>query len=1456
MASIWLVLVALMITGARAGQLDDFSNNLATDIGPLLALFGEDVTRQYLSESTLYIDYLIFALAPIGIMTAIVSAIRVCGGPALRAFIGRSREGEGDVEAELCTSTSRDVCELFSKGGITRALGRAQILEIVQIQKDLPSRQEDLAPRPEETAEMGIYLFRDRLRDLPAHELDEWEEVKRGPFFEAFTFKGSATSSRMLPIDGVTGLAFRSGRCEPADVEFQGQSKNTAPPAVTERSSEDAPSEENSRSEPFVQTPNLSINVGIVRRHIGYFYAAAFTGLLLQGGVIAMAGIVCWKLQWTQDGPPDTVVNAATIFSSNRNPLTFALGTVFLCSGMFWCAALIGQITEEQSFRRTIKRGPPPQSRLIWLQPGNQKVGDQTFDAFAYTEDPQRPLPEYITSRKNPREGFYKYTWGAVIFTLGGYIAQFIGLRGMNAYISIAQLGATLAMSLLRAGLRIQRLDNHHNQLGRIPDKVAGFELDWLAFELAKQDNDKPGKSSPANSTLHFWHLTGQSALFPATKDSSQSPIEPNSLVQKLLLYRCRLAHLTGHHPFHEISPWGFQEWPDEQVKVRAKARQLATVVCVTAEALFREHNLKELEMGFVAAMSSTEQTKLSQQFIKIIIEAPETSDSSSWRIDSALLEGTLGLWLWSLMSANELETENEYGSKVSIAEDFLRARIVSASATNDILDHQGIMQRELDLWLGTNMVKISETVLNLGEERICDASNLWQKVELGEREIWESKLWKALGEDGKPKPDRKPKEDWKRFFGWNAAPVSTPRSLASPASHESNRPPVSPVFSSASYDTPSGQSRQDQNIRVQFANCQPQNDLLTECSRELYSTILTSMMSVIRAKIGEVTPVNVLDQLRLDNAKVSGAVTAFTANGLGSHSDAFLCILPALRPHLSPPEGDSMIPSLLGAAARYRRSGDWDAAGKLVDWASAYYTSYRDGPLSLDQDTRENENLKNVVIAKGELCRWSFMHGSTKERRTLGYEGIEKMLRSFKYGNSGQQNQVVNDVLDRYYQISQMIKGIKPPPVEDLLGAIQGNRRAETLYLLCFAATMTLRSDTPAALPSAASNGWIEVVMALLDLSVLVDGSDNEGRVAISYFAEFGNVAMTKTLLEHGASPAKKDKHGRTPLWWAARRGRTKVVKLLLDTGESDPDSMDSDGRTPLSQASENGHEAIIQLLITSSLVSLDSKDSTDRTPLSWAAGNGMSGAVGLLVDMGNVGIDLRDETGRTPLSWAARNGHRETVSVLLKTGKADLHSEDYNGRSLLSLAAGAGHENVVRLLLEKDNAILDSKDSGGQTPLLWAARNGHEGVVRFLLKEVLAHADLADSVGRTPLWWAARNGYENIVRLLLSTGNANPDSSDTSSRTPLSWAARNGHVVVVELLLATGIISPDLNDDLGRTPLSWAAANGYESVVRALLGTGKVDKYNEDDEGISPLMYAERNGHTSIFKLLLNEQ
>ena len=101
-------------------QSDDFSNNLFTDLVPLLALFGEEVSKQFMSQAMGWLDDIIFAMCPLGIITAMVSAIRAGGTPSLKALIGRAREPVGAIEIELLSSTSSEVCELYGEQGIVR----------------------------------------------------------------------------------------------------------------------------------------------------------------------------------------------------------------------------------------------------------------------------------------------------------------------------------------------------------------------------------------------------------------------------------------------------------------------------------------------------------------------------------------------------------------------------------------------------------------------------------------------------------------------------------------------------------------------------------------------------------------------------------------------------------------------------------------------------------------------------------------------------------------------------------------------------------------------------------------------------------------------------------------------------------------------------------------------------------------------------------------------------------------------------------------------------------------------------------------------------------------------------------------------------------------------------------------------------------------------------------------
>ncbi|RSL46578.1 hypothetical protein CEP54_013784 [Fusarium duplospermum] len=115
---------------------DDFSNNLFSDLAPLLTLFGEQVTRQFLSMSMGWADNVLLAMGPLGIITIIVSAIRVGGGKRLKALIGRARESHSVAEQELLSSTSQNVCEMWSGQQIVRLIGNSDGMETLIITGD------------------------------------------------------------------------------------------------------------------------------------------------------------------------------------------------------------------------------------------------------------------------------------------------------------------------------------------------------------------------------------------------------------------------------------------------------------------------------------------------------------------------------------------------------------------------------------------------------------------------------------------------------------------------------------------------------------------------------------------------------------------------------------------------------------------------------------------------------------------------------------------------------------------------------------------------------------------------------------------------------------------------------------------------------------------------------------------------------------------------------------------------------------------------------------------------------------------------------------------------------------------------------------------------------------------------------------------------------------------------
>ncbi|EGE03227.1 ankyrin repeat-containing protein [Trichophyton equinum CBS 127.97] len=1231
---------------------DEFSNNLATDLAPLISLFGEAPTKQYLSECLTKTDIIIFSMAPLGIITTIVSAIRVCGTPSLRAFIGRAQEGAGNAEAELCSSTSREVCELYNNGGIARVFGRPKLLEIVHDQN--ATREDFFRTTPDSQATAGIYLFKDYIKK----DNQDWQEITR---------------------------------------------------RVSDEEKE-AMKDESDNDQDFAIHPNLSLNVGIKQGSKHWFTAAAIFGGLLQSSVLVWATIARYKFNDMRRDIQDTYAIPLAV-----------IGTCLLCLGTGLCAALIEGSTKERIFERRPKSdgdGDTATSQIYWVQPGTQFVGDQAFDSFAYTHK-KGEFTRYITSWKIGRNGNNgAWIWCAITSTSLGFLLQFLGLRACHSSVAVAQLGATILMSVVRSTLRASRLREEDVSLAHKPDLYKTHELDWFALNIGTElgpshlDSEFKQKwtviSGPYHTAKIFekrWRLPkynpsvqGQflknenlafvrmlvdhagSCILSGFRidvddptisgnegDKPQSPedwwdphfkmdetwkfhtkcapyrwhaaVQSKQSASKSLpveacvssfIYRARLARLTD-------------SWEDKLVSVRSTVRILAKTIESTIQVFLTSDT--DFEKGwdsaftiFWAVHSTLEGADPTSGDIYLSLSREIDKDgqpTGKWHVDESELEAVLGLWLWSL---------RDMRNKPQIP---LR-RIISP-----------IPDSTIDKYTTTDFY-------------------LWR--ENGGFKIDERKI-KVNGQTG-------------LVFGRHNIPVRDWTNLT--------------VLEVAT-DTTS---------------------LQMMCAQEIYALFFSSITHSIKNLSGK-TEFKKSSGLKYVNENVTKLLRAFTDSGLGSAVDAFTCVIPALiiQRKLLP----VFEPYLVGRdeADTFVREKNWrDAetlllrplldAEKLLSWAVPYSQQSQLGSNPEEGPVQGTEFLNHYSLLVLSLCECY--------RKALYYEEVEFSLGGITkilYQSSlGQQKQIslfgtncsytgknsannhdkvwfkrrsrytladaVHCYAKAFIRIARFQTCYNPEPFEEtimnlqkalidrnaiskpdyLLENLLDNERIRgeylgdtllqearngnleyTLFLLNEESSLNEGSSGGETLAMAAKQGWYPVVKSLIEYGACFEWKDKMCRDAVSYAAENGDINSLNYLLAKGALPDITDSSRRRPLFYAASYGHIDIIKRLLLDKRVDPNAKGNSGKTPLSVAAEHGHEMAVDLLLSTPAVDAAHQDDFQRTPLSLAAENGHFNIVRLLLAQEAESANLVDSSLKTPISYAAENGHEDIVNLLISS-------------------------------------------------------------------------------------------------------------------------------------------------------------------------------------------------------------
>jgi ankyrin repeat protein len=1066
-------------------------------------------------------------------------------------------------------------------------------------------------------------------------------------------------------------------------------------------------------------------------------------------------------------------------------------------------------------------------------------------------------------------------TVAGVFVSVCGFVVQFTGLRGMHWSASIAQLGAIIVMTALRAWVRRNLAKNPM----ALP-LVSGHELDWLAMTLgdcskapwlhppevngakwswkiaAVEDLEKLEEVEEDSEHEEYWVTHGYSYSedspegegdSEAQEDSKPKCCDLSSSAQRVMIIRRDLGELI--------------DWPGP---ASAEAVLLARAIELAMDTLFDDSSINEFTWSLGAHW-------LEEQSGRESIHFHMKRYDGGWRAYSDELEAALSLWLYSVNDQENpiQETKSRRWGKAlgkggSPQDAWLRKGTSAKPALQLLGRYTAALYQDLQWWIPDGALRVKMIARN--EPNEPTDTRLANEVEAH------------------------------RIVGCapNWSPDTRYRALDSPQLEPSSEEAAATdrILAIESY-TPL------KTLYVQY----------------IFTTFMWAAVKKMKEPIkggADVRPTQTegtrdtskdpaWKSIALHSARLSKmAQDIQAAAGLGSLEEIYFAIIPPLSAMKKLPNANAIIEWARVHAKPHEQLGHWEDAAKVYLWL------FRISKTSLRQDdvvqaTALLMEFLKALVDTHKMRKDSQVYYSSDFHYFTdmddGYE-LEQLILSLHDELRSADSTVLSRLL-RLYKLQDRPWGCSF--IEDSLGS-SGHDVLLKFTNLHWAACKDelwvshilnnsrlginkkdVLSWTPLHYAAAKPFRW--GLEALLEYLADINPRDIHGRTPLHYACRHHNDdGVVRVLLHSGADIRIRDTDGRAPIHFAAMHGCHATVESLIAAG-ADIDVADSSGYTPLLLAAYHGHTGVVTLLWRDSSPRL--RDRNGRTPLHLAvAGVGQVSnghTVGLLLKgLEGVELEAKERSGRTPLHLAAAGGHEATVEMLLDNG-ANIEAEDNYKRRPVGHAARNGHEAVVRLLLKRgattnsndikyaiDNGdvalvglLLDSLrpankfDDDDYPPLTLATRIGDEAMVRFLLEKGAA-------IRGRELHEAAQRGHAAVIELLLGRG-ADIEARDGYIRPPLHVAAQWGQNAMVRLLLEKGA-NIEAEDDSGMRALHWAARGrrgfqqidpgAHAAVVRLLLEMG-ANFEAKDKEGRRPLWYAvkARDSDAEIIKLLLEK-
>lgn len=266
-------------------------------------------------------------------------------------------------------------------------------------------------------------------------------------------------------------------------------------------------------------------------------------------------------------------------------------------------------------------------------------------------------------------------------------------------------------------------------------------------------------------------------------------------------------------------------------------------------------------------------------------------------------------------------------------------------------------------------------------------------------------------------------------------------------------------------------------------------------------------------------------------------------------------------------------------------------------------------------------------------------------------------------------------------------------------------------------------------ALMLAAEQGYVDCVRLLVQC-----GADLELAPNGEFDQRCGERSIFERLdLHAGPLALSMNLCGQTPLFCAAKEGRTEIVKYLLERG-ANPRVQNHYGVSALWIPAQKGMLQVVELL-------LNAGADTHVAPF------------GILADELNI-------TGWTPLYAAMKSRKFDVVKLLLKN-QADPNAVTKLGSTPFLLASEICDLDIIEACVDA-GADLDFAPSGsdadnlnitGQTALFMATLKDRVDVVKFLIKKG-AQVNVQNRYGVSPLLLCAESGNRELVEALVQAG------------------------------------------------------------------------------------------------------